>query len=117
VIASGNFDGGAKSAAKGAALETRVEQKQPGWTKLKEKELHELIAAARKQKPRPLDMPDRLVVWYSDKDGGWHLNVWVHFDTQGKVRTGRSSRLRPKESSEKLFDRVREATTGAPARE
>ena len=117
LFASGNFSGSAKSMTEGkrkaTGADTDTKRTQLKWAIEQQKKINDLIEKAHKQKPRPQDLPDRLVVWYNKHNNSWYLNVWVHFDTQGKVKVHYPVRLKPEESIEQLFKRVRTATSKA----
>ena len=83
------------------------------WAKGKKKDIDKLLDEARKQTPRPKDLPDRVVLWHNERDGNWYLNVWAWFDVQGEKKKAVPLKLKPGESTEDLFARVREATLEA----
>ncbi len=85
----------------------RLEQ----WAEGKEATIRKLIEQARKQKPRPQDLPDKVAARKGTKD--WYLRVWVNYDQRGKKQATQIVRLRENESDEALFQRVRAATTEA----
>ena len=118
LIASGNFDIGAAGSAKEDETGRKAKPKLPAWTKKRKKQLERLIAKERKKKPRPKDLPDRLVPFATKKRKNisispWWMIVWVHFDTRGKDKSGISIPLKLGESAEQLLVRVRAATVRA----
>src|SRR5262249_38689277 len=102
VVASGNFGKG--PLAKGPKVEALEPDKK--WADDQERKVHKLIEAARNQRPKPIVLPDKLVVWYNDKNNSWYMNVFVYFDTRGKKRTAKAIKLNAGESAEELFRRV-----------
>ena len=89
------------------AKERHLEQ----WAESKEATIRKLIEQARKQKPRPQDLPDKISARKGTKD--WYLRVWVNYDRRGKKQATHIVRLRENESDEALFQRVRAATAEA----
>ena len=98
----------------GEPSKTKEPQPEP-WVTDQQNALQARLDAGRKRQDRPLDLPDRLVLWHNDADGNWYLNVWLHFDTQGKKRIGKAVRLKPDEPVEKLYERALEAVDQALA--
>ena len=91
------------------ALEQERHREQ--WAESKEATIRKLIEQARKQKPRPQDLPDKVSARKGTKD--WYLRVWVNYDRRGKKKATHIVRLRESESDEALFQRVRAATAEA----
>ena len=83
------------------------------WAESKEKTIRRLITKARNQKPRPLDLPDKVSARKGRKH--WFLRVWVNYDRRKKTRNRATGlvRLRTTESDAALFARVRAATERA----
>jgi hypothetical protein len=90
-----------------ADQERRLEQ----WAESKEATIRKLIEQARKQKPPPRDLPDKVSARKGTKD--WYLRVEVNYDRRGKKQATHLVRLKEGESDEALFQRVRAATTEA----
>ncbi len=103
-IAVGNFD---------IAGEPVRTSGRPQWTRVKQRQVEHLIEMARRQKPPARDLPDKIVVWYKPENQSWYFNALVYLDTRGKKRVSYPVRLRPEESAEELFKRVRAAVPKA----
>ena len=110
-FASGIFT--AIGSSKATGIETEAKRKELEWAKSQKKQLNVLIKEARKQERRPLDLPDRLVVWYNNRNNSWYLNVWVYCDARGRKKANWPLRLQRGESIEQLFKRVRASTAKA----
>ncbi len=115
MIASGNFTSekaGAEDSGQAQGPATEANQKLPKWAAEQQKQLARLIENARKQSPRPPDLPDRLVPWFNERTQTWYLNVWVYFDPTGSKKTASALPLHSNETPEQLLERVRTATAG-----
>ena len=114
MLAAGDFATG-KDAAKGAARRpgAKAEPKRPVWVQDRTREVNALLDKLRQEKPRPRDLPDRLVLWYNERDASWYFNVWVSLDTQGNVKRSYPLQLKPDETADELLARVRDATVQA----
>jgi len=71
--------------------------------------LEAAIERLRRLDTPPPNLPDRVVLWQSERDQLWYLNVWIFLDTAGTQKKGRSIRLEPGESTADLLKRVQEA--------
>jgi uncharacterized membrane protein HdeD (DUF308 family) len=85
-------------------------QTPPGWVHDRYEGLQQLLRGGRRAPEPPRDLPDRVVLWHDERDDSWHLNVWTSVDPAGKQKVAQSIRLRPGESEEDLYQRVRDAT-------
>lgn len=106
LIAAGNFNISAEPAGK-------AKPGLPRWTSVKLRQVEDLMEKARRQKPPPQDIPDKIVIWYKPENQSWYFNALVNLDTRGKKRVSYPVRLRPEESAEALFERVRSAVPKA----
>lgn len=73
-------------------------------------EIDALLDKARKETPKPQDLPDQIVLWYNERDHNWYFNVWTYLDTAGKEKRGQAIKLDPGENAEELWEKVRAAT-------
>jgi Domain of unknown function (DUF4157) len=114
LIASGNFATGAAGAkgAPGASVGDKTSQR-PGWVDARYKDITALVEKARRATERPKDLPDRVVLWYNDRDGSWYFNVWAYLDTRGEEKAGNPVKLKAGETTEELWGRVRDAAAQA----
>ena len=118
MFASGSFGGGAKTVKPpGPTAPSEppgpAGSEPPAWTRSQQRELDALLAEARKQQPRPKDLPDRLVLWYNERNQSWYLNVFVYLDPRGRVKQAVPVRLRAGEEPDALLERVRAAAAKA----
>ena len=75
----------------------RAGDAHPPWSIDQEKALRKLIDEARKQEPGLPRICHTAWSSYPQRDS-WYVNVWVHFDVQGKDRVGKAIRLIPNET-------------------
>jgi hypothetical protein len=93
----------------------KTEPQPDAWVTDQQNAVQMRIDAERKRQDRPLHLPDRIVLWHNESDSKWYLNVWLHFDPQGKNRAGKAILLKPDEPAEKLYERALEAADQALA--
>lgn len=83
----------------------------PRWASKLKSNIRKKIEKARSLTPRPRDLPDRVVLWFSTDNESWYFNVWVYRDTRVRIKYHHIPiRLREGEKSDSLFHRVRAAT-------
>jgi hypothetical protein len=83
----------------------------PNWLIQLRKNVETLVSQEREKQPKPLDLPSRLTVWYGRKDSQWYMNVFVHFDAQGKEKRHKSLVMQQGEKPDELLRRIRAAVT------
>jgi uncharacterized membrane protein HdeD (DUF308 family) len=116
LIASGNFatgKKGAKGPAQGAGAGASAGAERSQWAEAQKDAITALIDEARKDSPRPKDLPDQIALWYNERDQSWYFNVWTYLDRRGEEKRGQAVKLKPGESTEDLWERVRDATAQA----